>query len=198
LFQITVAEVVKCCQEKTKEVHNLADPLPYITHDFQVLTVNGHTFFVKEVAEITKTGGLVREAEITDIAEEEIQSFSEQHNEGIYNLDQKLSKLQQTTTERIDLRNKLLRMYLEGGNAMAYYDDRYPVISDQIRTLKLARAKALEIDSKIQALTIASTREKFESELANSVPTLGRQTAMTLSFAAVTEWLMVCPLDPKG
>jgi hypothetical protein len=31
-----------------------------------------------------------------------------------------------------------------------------------------------------------------------SVPALGRQTAMAVSYAAVAEWLMVCPLDPKG
>ena len=163
-----------------------------------MLTVNGHTFFVKEVAELTKTGGLVREAAIPSVPDEEVQSFSEEHNQWIDSLDQKLSKLQLTIPAQMELRNKLLRMHLEGGNAIAYYDDKYPMISDQIRTLKQARAKALEIDSKIQALTIAGTREKFETELANSVTALGRQTAMILSYASVTEWLMVCPLDPKG
>ena len=70
-------------------------------------------------------------------------------------------------------------MHLLGGDAIAYNDDKYPVIADKIRSLKQTRSTALEIDGKIQKLTIAGTREKFELELINSSPSLGRQTAMT-------------------
>jgi hypothetical protein len=160
--------------------------------------VDGHKFFVKEVAELSRTGGLLREATSAAVPDEQVQLFSQQHDEWMDNLDQKLSKLHLPQSDQVALRDRLLRMHLEGGNALAYYDNNFPVISDQVRTIKQSRAKALEIDSKLRALTISDTREKFETELINSVPTVGRQTAMTLSYAAVAEWLMVCPLDPKG
>lgn len=192
------SDVVKYCQEKTEEVRKHAASVPYATSDFQVLAVNGHSFFASEVAELTRAGGLLVEADIAPVPLDYMKSFSEKHNEWIAKLQEKLLKLHLDALEQAQLEQKLLQAHLEGGNAISYYENKYPVIADRIRSIKQARAKALEIDSKIQSLTIASTRDKFESELASSVPALGRQTAMVLSYASVAEWLMVCPLDPKG
>jgi hypothetical protein len=191
-------DVVQFCQKKTHEIVNLAPPLPYATDDFQIVTVNGHHFFASEIAELNRTGGLLVEAAELSVAPAEVHSFAEQHGDLVETMDKKLSKLKLERTEQDDLLRQLLQAHLEGGNAITYYDNKFPVISDRIRALKQARAKALEIDSKIQSLTIAGTREKFELELVNSVPALGRQTAVSVSYAAVAEWLMVCPLNPKG
>jgi hypothetical protein len=192
------AEVVQFCQKKTEEVRKLSVPLPYVTKDFQIITVNGHNFFAAEMAEFSRTGGLLTEAVDVPVAPEQLQSFAEEHSDLIEKLEQKLAKLPLDSAERAELVQKLLCMHLQGGNAIDYYDSKYPVISDKIRSIKQARAKALEIDSKLQALTIAGTREKFEAELVGSAPSLGRQTAMLVSYACIAEWLMVCPLDPKG
>lgn len=193
------AEVVETCQKKTAEIRNLAPPLPYVTDDFQVLTVVGTDFLAMELAELSKVGGFQVEAGINIVAPEELVEFAQAHDEWMENLDVKLSKLQSLDDmSRTDLKAKLLQQHLEGGNALDYYDGRYPVVADRVRSIKQARAKALEIDSKLKTLTIAGTREEFEAELVDSVPALGRQTAVTLSYAAITEWLMICPLDPKG
>lgn len=191
-------EVVQLCQKKTQEILTLTPPLPYVADDFQVLTVNGHHFFTVEIAELSRTGGLQAEAAASTVAPAEVESFAKQHGDLVEMMDKKLTKLKLEPVEQSSLLGRLLQAHLEGGNAIAYYDDKFPVISDKIRAIKQARAKALEIDSKLQSLTISGTREKFESELVGSVPTLGRQTAMVVSYAAVAEWLMVCPLDPKA
>jgi hypothetical protein len=192
------ADVVQFCQKKANEVRSLAAPLPYVSDDFQVITVDGYKFFAAEIAEMARTGGLLVEATDAPAAPVEVQSFAEQHIDLVETLELKLAKLHLERADHAELVQKLLRTYLEGSNAIHYYDNKYPVISDKIRSAKQARAKALEIDSKLQNLTIAGTREKFEAELAGCVPSLGRQTAIVLSFACVAEWLMVCPLDPKG
>ena len=191
-------DVVQFCQKKTQEILSLASPLAYATEDFQIVTVNGHHFFAAEIAELSRTGGLLVEAVESTVAPAEVQSFAEEHGDLVETMDKKLAKLKLERTEQDGLLRQLLQAHLEGGNAIAYYDNKFPVISDRIRALKQARAKALEIDSKLQPLTIASTREKFESELVGSVPAMGRQTAISVSYAAVAEWLMVCPLNPKG
>jgi len=194
------SDVVVHCQTKTAEVLGLVPPLSYVDHNFQVLTVNGHSFFAEEIAKLTKDGGLLVEAEQTKIVPDDLLGFLQENDEWIDNLDRKLEKLPALSTEqdRTSLKEKFLRFHLEGSNAMAYYDYRFPFISDKIRSLKQTKATSLEIESKLQSLTISSTREKFEIELANCVPALGKQTAMIVSWASVAEWLMVCPLDPKG
>jgi hypothetical protein len=193
------AEVVELCQKKTEEIRNLVPPLPYVTEDFQVLTVVGSNFLATELAELSKVGGLQVEAGVEDVSSADLIEFARGHNEWIENLDLKLSKLSSVDEpSRKELRTKLLQRHLEGENALDYYDNNYPVVADRVRSIKQARAKALEIDSKLKSLTIAGSREDFEAELINSVPALGRQTAAILSYASITEWLMICPLDPKG
>jgi hypothetical protein len=194
------SEVVVHCQSKTAEIRNFVPPLPYVDSDFQVLTVNGHSFLADEIAKLTTVGGLLVEAEQTVIAPNDLFGFLQQNDEWIGNLDRKLEKLPALSSDqdRAALKEKFFRFHLEGSNAIAYYDNHFPVISDKIRRLKQTKSTSLEIESKLQSLTISSTREKFEVELVNCVPALGRQTAMTVSWASIAEWLMVCPLDPKG
>jgi hypothetical protein len=193
------SDVVAHCQSKTGEIAKLIPPLPYVTLEFQVMTVDGHDFFAAQIATLTSAGGLLVEAADSSIAAETIQKFFSENNELIGTLEAKLAKLPmlQDEMDRAALRDELLSVYLLGENAIAYYDDRYPAIADRIRSLKQSRATALTMDSKLQKLTITGTREKFEAELVTSVPALGKQTAMKLSYAAIAEWLMVCPLTPK-
>lgn len=194
------ADVVAHCNKKTDEIRHLSPALPYVTDDFQALTVGGHKFFSAEIAEMASKGGFQVEAAEHAVEETELTLFSEHNNEWTGNLNRKLKKLPALTSgdEVKDLSNRLLTMYLEGSNAAQFYEDNFPNIADRVRFLKQQRAKALRIDSKLKPLTIAGTREAFEGELVDSVPSLGRSTARTLSYAAVTEWLMLCPLDPKG
>jgi hypothetical protein len=194
------AEVVIHCNKKTEEIKNLSPPLPYITNDFHALAIAAHRFFSAEIAELASKGGFQVEAAEHSVPDTELTLFSEQNNQWTENLDRKLRKLPILITddEVRELSTRLLTMYLEGSNAVQFYEDNFPNIADRVRFLRQQRAKALEIDSKLQPLTIAGTRDSFESELATSVPSLGRSTARILSYAAVAEWLMRCPLDPKG
>jgi hypothetical protein len=193
------ASVVAHCNKKTEEIKSLSPALPYVASDFQVLAVGGHKFFAAEIAEMASKGGFQVEAAESPVEETELTLFSEHNNEWTENLNRKLKKLPtlSSTDEVKDLSNRLLTMYLEGSNAAQFYEDNFPNIADRVRFLKQQRAKALRIDSKLKPLTIAGTRESFEIEL-ESVPSLGRSTARILSYAAVAEWLMLCPLDPKG
>jgi hypothetical protein len=191
------ADVVKYCQAKTEEVRNLAEPLPYIADDFQIVVVEGNNYLALEIAQFTSTGGFLAEATDTAVSPDDVASFEQENNELMETLRHKISKLHLGESSEKKLISDLLRKHLEGGNAMTYYDENFPVISDKVRSVKRARSTALEIDSALKILTISDTRENFEAELIESVPGLGKSTALTLSYACVTEWLMLCPLDPK-
>jgi hypothetical protein len=193
------SEVVSHCNKKAEEILALLPGLPYITTDFRVLAVGGHKFLSAEIAELASKGGFNVEATDYVVDDSELSLFSEKNNVWTGNMTRKLKKLPLSEeSERKDLSDRLLSMYLEGSNAAQFFEDNYPNIADKIRFVKQQRQKALQIDSKLKALTISGTREEFETELATSVPSLGKSTARTLSYAAIAEWLMVCPLDPKG
>lgn len=194
------SEVVAHCQTKTLEVKALIPPLPYVDADFQVVTVDGPKFFAAEIATLTSKGGLLVEAAETDVEAGEVETFATQNNALIDTLENKLQKIPALADgkERADFKAHLLQIYLEGENAIDYYDHNYPIISEKIRSLKQLKAKTLRIESSLGNQTIAGTRHDFQLELTNFVPGLGHQTAMTIAYAAVTEWLMLCPLRPKG
>jgi hypothetical protein len=192
------SDVVEFCNAKTKAVRDYQPPLPYITEDFVVVAVNGFTFLAAEMATLSQAGALLIEARIEPVATQQIDMFLQQYNDLVEVLDQKLKRIPWLDTdERASLRKQLLQMHLEGSNAIAYYDGKYPLIADRIRSVKQLRAKALEIESQLQKLTISVTRQQFEAELIGSVPALGTQSAIRISWASVAEWLMVCPLNPR-
>ena len=193
------SDVVAHCQKKTSEIRKLTPPLPYVAEDFQVLAVNGPTFLAVEIGKLTNAGCSLIEAEQCVVETTDIDAFSQSNNQLVTTLDLKLARLPnlRERSERELYAGKLLSMHLHGGNALAYYENNFPLIADRIRSLKQTKATALEIDAGLESPSIKETRERFELELLTLVPALGRHTAMVLSYAAVAEWLMVCPLNPR-
>lgn len=192
------SDVIEFCNAKAKDVRNCQPPLPYVADDFVVMAVNGYTFLATELATLSQVGATLIEARIEPVAPHQIDIFLQQYNDLVEVLDLKLKRIPDLDeAERGSLRKNLLQMHLDGSNAVAYYDGKYPLIADRIRSVKQLRAKALEIESKLQKLAISSTRREFEAELIGSVPALGVQSAITISWASVAEWLMVCPLNPR-
>ena len=192
------SDVVEFCNVKTQDVHAYRPPLSYVSDDFRVSAVSGYTFLATELAKLSQVGAMLIEARIEPVAPHQIDIFLQQYNDLVEVLDRKLKRIPELDeTERSSLRKDLLQMHLDGSNAVAYYDGKFPLIADRIRSVKQLRAKALEIECRLQKLTISSTRQQFEVELIGSVPALGMQSALTISWASVAEWLMVCPLNPR-
>ena len=192
------SEVVAHCEKKAQELRELDPPLGYIAEDFRIITVNGYEFFSLQISQLEKNGGLLVEAEEVSIDSTLLQTFGSMHEEWLANLDRKMLTLPRRPTGQAGaaFREKLLRYYLEGSNAMTYYDQRYPLISERVRSLKEAESRSLEIESVLKNVTITQTRENFQEKMIAGIPSVGTVTANILCWAAVVEWLMVCPLDP--
>jgi hypothetical protein len=194
------SDVVAHCEKKAQELLEMAQPLSFISPDFKVITVNGYDFFALQISQLEQHGGLLVEASQTDLQPGEVESFEEANGEWLANLDRKLLALPRLPTgpARAAFRERLLRYYLEGSNAITYYDQRFPLISEKVRSLKEAESRSLEVESIMKDLTITSTRERFQQKMSEAIPSLGRATSDVLSYAAIVEWLMLCPLDPTG
>jgi hypothetical protein len=178
------ADVVAHCEKKAQELREMNPPLSFIGHDFKAITVNG--FLV--------------EASQAELQPGQVESFEGANEEWLANLDRKLLSLPRLPDgpARAVFRKRLLSYYLEGSNALTYYDQRFPLISERVRSLKEAESRSLEVESVMKNLTITSTRERFQEKMNGAIPSLGKKTSNILSYAAVVEWLMLCPLDPTG
>ena len=185
-------------RKESQELRELDPPLGYIAEDFRIITVNGYEFFSLQLSQLEKNGGLLVEAEEVSIDPTLLETFGSMHEEWLANLDRKMLTLPRRPTGQAGaaFREKLLRYYLEGSNAMTYYDQRYPLISERVRSLKEAESRSLEIESVLKNVTITQTRENFQEKMIAGIPSVGTVTAKILCWAAVVEWLMVCPLDP--
>ena len=179
-------------------VRELTPPLPYIHDEFRVLTTTVKRLLGPQLAAFSAAGGLSFEAEVAHVDNAAIEQYSAANNEYLHNLDRKLKKLKIGPESRKQLQTRLLEFFLESENAIGYYEENYPVIADRIREIKAHKSRTLATDSLLQSVTIGGTREDFQLELLSNVPAIGKQTASTVSYGSVAEWLMLCPLEPKG
>jgi hypothetical protein len=194
------SDVVAHSEKKAQELRDLDPSLSYLADDFKVITVNGYEFFSLQISQMEKNGGFLVEAEELALEPGQVEHFETANEEWLANLDRKLLSLPRLPkgSERAAFRERLLRYYLEGSNALTYYDQRFPLISERVRSLKEAESRSLEIESVLKSLTITKTREDFQQKMSEGIPSLGTVTADTLCWAAIVEWLMICPLDPTG
>ena len=194
------AKLIQHCQRKAKEIRDHKPPLPYITQTFDVMVVT-EDYFPVEVQTLLAGAGL--RVEIDDgsqVTAATVLDWVGQNDELVKTMDGKLEHLPtfSSPSERHATRDKLLEMYIAGGNSLQELKNKYPMIYDEIEKLKRLRTRSLELESSIQRLTIAEVRAQFAEHLTARVAGLGLSTAETLSYAAIAEWLMVCPLRPKG
>jgi hypothetical protein len=63
---------------------------------------------------------------------------------------------------------------------------------------KNRRANFLETDCLLEGRTISQVRREFTAELSDAVKGIHPTTAEALAYAAVAEWLLICPLRPRG
>lgn len=194
------SDVVAHCEMKAKELRALIPPLPYLAPDFKAITVNGYDYLALQIAQFEANGGLLIEAELQQVGPEQLEQFEVDNQAWLANLDRKLLVLQRLKdeAERAAFRKKMLSYFLDGSNSITYYDERFPLIAERVRSLKDAESRSVELESMMQYLTISGTREQFRNQLSEAIPSLGKVTCDVLAYAAVVEWLMLCPLEPAG
>jgi len=191
------AKLTQHCEEKAQKIRGLG--LPYCAPNFEV-TVVTEDYFPVEIQTLLAGAGVKVEVDALPATHASVVDWAALNDTLVQKMDEKLGPLPTfaTQSERRETRDRLLEMYIAGENALQELKRKYPVVYDQIEVLKRLRTRSLEIDSTLQKLTIAGTRSEFAKELTTRVAGLGPSTAETISYAAIAEWLMICPLRPKG
>jgi hypothetical protein len=194
------ARLTQHCQQKAKEIRELKDPLLYVADNFEVMVVTDAHFPVESQTLLSSAGVTIELDDGQTVSPETILDWVQSNNELIKTLDDKLDKIPSLSeaTDKREVRDELLEMYILGSNALEDMKRKYPLIYDKFEIVKRLRTRSLKIESKLQDLTIPKTRKDFAAELNDKVPGLGAATAELLAYAVIAEWLMVCPLRPKG
>jgi hypothetical protein len=98
-----------------------------------------------------------------------------------------------------DFKHSMINKYLTGQNLLARFDKNFPDIYSQLTTCKrmhenqLVEMSLLNDNPANQYLSAAL--KEYSEELKKSIPTLPPESIQTLSWEAISDWLMRCPLD---
>lgn len=185
--------------KKANEVINAN--LPYVDTDFKILIQDENSFEIERnkllnlgVGDINILPEEVTSARITEWADKSDRLVSV--------LDDKISHLStiKTDAERKDFRNKIIQCYLEGQNLLEELR-MYPLEYEKIIQIKSQQAKYLSIETKIreesEGKMLASCIDKMKDSVKESVPSVGGSTIDVIAMQAVSEWMILCPLNFK-
>jgi hypothetical protein len=129
------------------------------------------------------------------------EDWSEENDGLVKTLDRKIEILNPglDKNEKLQLRGKFIRHYIEGQNVLEKLHSKYSDLYVAVKRLKTNRKKFLETSSRIPTGTSADTFNRalseFKNELTDEVKGLSNNTIETLSYEAVSDWLLRCPLD---
>jgi hypothetical protein len=174
--------------------------LPYVAKQFEVIVVS-EAHFPVEVEQLLTPGIVQLKIDATVSAgPEDVTKWSSEHSGLVSVLDSKLKPLPalQAADQRELFVKDLLTLYLDGSNTLEHLKREYPYLYERVESAKAHRARTLRVDCVIGKATINDTRSDFGQELESQVKGLNSADADLLSYAAVAEWLMVCPLTPKA
>jgi hypothetical protein len=173
--------------------------LPFIAPDFAPSIATGEDFLV-ERGKLVFAGAdslRINAPEVTDDARED---WVDTNDPLMANLDRKvLAICQGRTTEARQLRNDLVRHYLEGRNALERLGNQYPDLYEAAFRVKEDREHFLATESLIPDLLppqkMTETLNGLRAEFATVLPGMSKFTVNQLVHEAVSDWLLRCPLD---
>lgn len=125
------------------------------------------------------------------------------NNELVNVIDEKLRKLESNfkDEENFELRNFFIKKNIEGRNTLYQLKKNHPIFWEKLVGIKKHREKNLVLETKISTSaskeTLMNEINKMEFMFKESVASLNQTSANDLSFEAVSDWMIRCPLDFK-
>lgn len=190
-------DLVAHASRKTEEVVKAS--LPYVGNGFQVAVCDEEQFAVQRdmllCARVRKL-----DMEVEEATEDQISEWSDQNDTLVATVDQKILRLPTITDDeaRWTFRNRVVKWFIEGEKILAALR-RYPEAYEKVVKAKSHREKYLV---RICALQSGSPADIFNEALNSYMDSvvkeaymLSEQTAESLAYEAVADWMLRCPLD---
>ena len=191
-------DLLKHAEKKAKEIRNAN--LPCVADDFFIHIATEDYFSVER--QLVLDVGLAKiQVNPDELETTTIEDWSGEKDGLVKTLDSKIERLNSSSdkNEKLQLRNNFIRYYIEGQNVLEKLHFEYLNLYVAVKQLKTNRKKFLETSSQIPTGTPADTFNRalseFKNELTDEVKGLSNNTIETLSYEAVSDWLLRCPLD---
>ncbi|BDG10795.1 hypothetical protein [Anaeromyxobacter paludicola] len=183
-----------------KSLQVRAAGLPYAHPQFTV-RVATEELFAKEAAALACAGALKLNLPHEEPEATFLGKWSQEHVGLINNMETKIKKLPTVATpeKQLALRDFLIKRYLSGQNVLELMRERYSELYALVAEAKRRREIFLAGETLVTAApadqTLARQRELFLTELHDSVGNVVHDQAEALTWEAIADWLMRCPLD---
>ncbi|MGB2841798.1 MAG: hypothetical protein WBC40_04890 [Halobacteriota archaeon] len=191
-------DLLKHAEKKAEEIRNAN--LPYVADSFFVHIATEEDFAVERQSLLD--GGLAKiQVDPDEFETATGEDWSGENDDLVKELDRKIEILSPRLDKNahVRLRGNFIKHYIEGQNVLEKLHSKYSDLYVAVKRLKTNRKKFLETSSQIPTGTPADTFNRalseFKNELTDEVKSLSNNTIETLSYEAVSDWLLRCPLD---
>lgn len=191
-------ELLKHAENKAEEIRELC--LPHVKEDF-FITVEIEDYFAVELAQIygSRLPKLLIEPEAP--FKDTCENYIDCNNELINNLERKIKLM--FPFRSFELKEKLkinfINRYINGQNVLDKLNFTYPELYSKATKIKDNREDFLEIESMLSISKpsdfLYTTIDKYTNELSEELQGLDSHTIEILTYEAISDWLLRCPLD---
>jgi len=182
---------------ETKAAEVRAKGLAYVAPDFAINVITDG-YFLLERSQLLAEGLRQIHVPLDQMPQADVHGWADSNDNLVRTLDGKLGVLPRTADEKTVLRNRFLKHFLDGQNVLQHLKEQYPMLYEIAVKTKESRAEFLRTASLTQDLIIFSVLQSFAAELLEAVKGVDQTTAELLAHAAVAEWLLLCPLQPRA
>jgi hypothetical protein len=192
------ALLVQHASTKSEEV--LQANLPYVSDEFKII-INTDSCFAKEINDLANVDFLDIKIENLEINVEKREDWLDNNDRLVSALNSKAEKIPKFSSngEIEKFKYSIIDHYLRGQNLLNTFSMDFPDIYAKLNTCKRTYEYGLEtistFNDNLPSQYLKEALEKYSCELQKSVPNLPPATIQAITWEAISDWLMRCPLD---
>ncbi|MFJ7976660.1 hypothetical protein ACIQZI_13305 [Peribacillus sp. NPDC096379] len=190
------ARLLKHTEKKSQEVRQ--EKLPYVANDFKVLVITDDYFKVEQQELKNTTLNFISK----DVSSEDIESWKgESENLTlINNLVRKVDKINRLSpSQKNNFIDTTIKYFITGQHLLSHLFNLYPDIYERVISFKSFKEDFIQFglltDMDEELKKFQSTFFQYKSDLEKELDGINPNSLSVLSYEAVSDWLMRCPLD---
>ncbi|MFF7525097.1 hypothetical protein [Streptomyces pseudovenezuelae] len=186
-------ELVQHASDKAQEYR--AKNLPHLHETFRIIVVDEDAYADVREEILQRPRTLV---EVEDKTNDDVKTWIAANEKAVRTADGKLRSLVANDPQRLSVLESLIMQYIKGENALDAMRRKYPDNWELTTRYKNNKEQLLILQYPSDSLefgSLAHIAKEIESELARDVPALDAPLRSALSWAAIADWIMRCPLS---
>lgn len=190
------AKLLKHTEKKSQEV--LKAKLPYVDDNFKVLIITDDHFKVEQL-ELKNT---TLKISLKEVSLDEIEVWKKETGNSLLlkNLVNKVDKIKHLSSEKKnDFIKTTIKYFIKGQTLLSQFHDLYPDLYEQVISFKSFKEDFIQfglLTNNDEGLKLfQETFHQYKTDLEKELEGVNINSLFVLSYEAVSDWLMRCPLD---